>query len=142
MLRAALKITYVAVALCALAIPVFAPGCSSDDSAAPTNDASASTGSPDADVCGDPSLVQNGGPCYPVADIRCFPLCATGGCWCRKGGTNPDAGIWQCQSDVSCLPDSAPIDELDGNSPPQDSGQTTDDAGDDSGDAGADADAG
>ena len=121
MLRAAFKLTYVMVALGAFAIPVFAPGCSSDDSTS-TTDASASTDSSDPNVCGDPSLVHNGGSCYPVANIRCFPLCATGGCWCRPGGSVPDAGVWQCQSDVSCLPDSAPIDELDSSLPPDDGG--------------------
>ncbi|MGH7285678.1 MAG: hypothetical protein ACRELY_29520, partial [Polyangiaceae bacterium] len=124
------------------AIPVFAPGCSSDDSTT-TPDASASTGSPDADVCGDPNLASPGGSCYPVANIRCFPICATGGCWCRSGGSIPDAGVWQCQSDVSCFPDSSPIDDFDSSEPVDDSGDidSGDDSGDDASDAGLDADA-
>ena len=121
----------------------FAPGCSSDDSAA-TDDGDASTGSPDAAVCGDPASARNGGPCYPVGPTLCFAICTTGGCVCTEDRAHPgaDAGIWVCQSDVSCLPDSSPVDFDAPDFVPDSSDvdANVDDAGDDSGDAGADAD--
>lgn len=141
------RLAYATLAVGALgagvALAVSTQGCSSDDTAAPSNDASASTGSPDAGLC-DPTGARNGGPCYPVTPVPCFQVCNNvGGCVCKQDPNNADAGIWSCTPvDTSCLPDSAPIDEFD--SGPLPDGDVTDDSGstDDAGDAGADADAG
>ncbi|MEO8796455.1 MAG: hypothetical protein ABI551_01095, partial [Polyangiaceae bacterium] len=109
------------------------------------DDASASTGSPDAGTC-DRTGARNGGPCFPIAPVKCFTICNNvGGCICKRDPSGADAGIWECTpTDSSCLPDSAPIDEFDASDPPLPDAAVDDDAGaDDAGlDAGADADAG
>jgi hypothetical protein len=87
-----------------LGFSLWGVGCSSDDSATnPGSDAG------DSAVVKDPcdSFTTSGAPCDQVSTRVCFPLCATGGCRCI---TNPQGtgGIWQCTTDTSCFPDSAP----------------------------------
>ena len=143
MVKGLLKLAYVVAAVSVCAVGLLAPGCSSDDSVAPTTDGSASTGSPDSGLCGDPSNQRNGEPCYPVGPTVCSPLCATGGCVCTKDKAHPgaDAGIWVCQSDTSCLPDAPPVDfdapdfvppdaNVDIDASDLDADASTDDAGD------------
>jgi hypothetical protein len=131
------RIAYTATAIFVVALGTVAPGCSSDDSAAP-GDGDASTGSPDADTCQLPAT--NGGPCFPVGPSLCFQECTTGGCICTTDKAHPgaDAGLWVCTVDHSCEPDAPPVDfDAPDNPPPDDGGPPVVDASD----AGADADA-
>jgi hypothetical protein len=144
MVKGLWKLAYAVVALSVCGVGLLAPGCSSDDSAS-GGDGSASTGNPDSGLCVLNDSVRNGAPCFPVGPTLCFQECATGGCVCTKDKDHPgaDAGIWVCQSDNSCLPDSSPIDFDGPILPPFDAGDLDAGLGDsgDASDAG-DADAG
>ncbi len=103
--------------------------CSSSDSG-DSGDAGDETGVVvDAGLCN--SFTKPGDPCGPISGTVCFPMCQTGGCQCvqQAGSTH---GVWQCQSDFSCFPESGPLD---------DTGAQGDDAsqGTDANEAGGDA---
>jgi hypothetical protein len=50
-----------------------------------------------------------GDPCPQASPTRCFPECESGGCYCAVGmGGGP---AWKCTTDLSCMPDCAPIDD-------------------------------
>jgi hypothetical protein len=95
-------------------------------------------------VDGEPEIctefTEAGAPCSRVSPVRCFPECTTGGCSCT---TSPSGARWTCTTDLSCVPDCAPLD--DACSQPQggdDGGATGDGGGVDGGDAGATGDGG
>jgi hypothetical protein len=113
-------------------------GCSSDDAA----DADASDGATGSDVFVDPCahFTKAGDLCPVKTSVACFPECAIGGCFCLETPGGGDKR-WTCTTDLSCVPDGSPIDDV--NVPdaivlPSDAG---DDAGHDAGDAGHASDA-
>jgi hypothetical protein len=84
-------------------------------------------------------FTEVGAPCPQASPNVCFPLCTDGGCYCVATASGP---VWECSTDLSCLPESGPLDDS-GNNPPPDGFQGDDgggfDAGEDSGtDAGID----
>ena len=109
-------------------VPTASASCSDDEGDDPTlasNDA-ASDVSADADPCS--TYTHVGEACRVAPTLRCFPQCATGGCFCA-------GGLWQCRTDFSCEPETGPLVDT-GAPPPPDA---TDDATapDDAGDASA-----
>ncbi|HEY8039191.1 MAG TPA: hypothetical protein VIF15_05325 [Polyangiaceae bacterium] len=78
--------------------------CSSDEAA---TDAGVVDATVDAlDLCG--SFTDVGSPCPQVSPLRCFAQCEAGGCYCTS---TPSGPRWTCQSDFSCVPDCAPMDD-------------------------------
>ena len=53
-------------------------------------------------------FTEAGAPCALPSPVRCFPECTAGGCSCMATPVGPR---WRCQTDLSCLPDCAPIDD-------------------------------
>ena len=58
------------------------------------------------DLCG--AFTSAGGACPRAGPTRCFPMCRTGGCFCRAGAGGP---AWTCTTDTSCLPQCGPLDD-------------------------------
>jgi hypothetical protein len=53
-------------------------------------------------------FTEAGAPCPLASPVVCFAECVTGGCSCSA---TPQGPRWVCQTDLSCLPDCAPIDD-------------------------------
>jgi hypothetical protein len=53
-------------------------------------------------------FTEVGDPCSKASAVRCFPECEAGGCSCSPTGSGPR---WTCTTDLSCVPDCAPIDD-------------------------------
>jgi hypothetical protein len=53
-------------------------------------------------------FTEAGAPCSLPSPVRCFPECETGGCSCTATAAGPR---WRCQTDLSCMPDCAPVDD-------------------------------
>jgi len=53
-------------------------------------------------------FTEVGAPCSLASPLVCFPMCEAGGCSCRPTASGPR---WACTTDLSCVPDCAPIDE-------------------------------
>jgi hypothetical protein len=53
-------------------------------------------------------FTEAGAPCPAVSATACFPMCATGGCYCRASSTGPR---WTCTVDFSCVPDAGPLED-------------------------------
>jgi hypothetical protein len=53
-------------------------------------------------------FTEVGAPCPYASPTICFPLCTDGGCYCRQTANGP---VWQCDTDLSCLPESGPLDD-------------------------------
>ena len=98
------------------------------DDGSPAAQPEASTDEEAGTVCD--TFNGTGKPCAPISDLRCFPLCATGGCMCSADPANPGKGIWTCTDDTSCIPEAGPVDF-----------DATDDSGDQGDDAGNTSDA-
>jgi hypothetical protein len=79
-------------------------------------------------ICDD--FTEAGARCSMASPFICFPMCEAGGCSCRPTATGPR---WACTTDLSCVPDCAPIDDscaaggsgedADATSGPRDAGQ-------------------
>jgi hypothetical protein len=87
--------------------------CGGDDTASDSGadatggGAETSSGEAGATICDE--FTEAGAPCLGPSALRCFPLCDTGGYYCRA---TPGGGAhWVCVTDTTCLPDCAPIDE-------------------------------
>jgi hypothetical protein len=96
-------------ALFVLSLP--ACGSSGDGGDAGTSDAMTGDDGPvlqpdGAAICAE--FTEAGAPCPGVNPVRCFAMCATGGCSCRA---TPQGPRWSCTTDTSCQPDCAPIDD-------------------------------
>jgi hypothetical protein len=57
------------------------------------------------DLCD--AFTEVGTACPLASPARCFPECEAGGCFCRA---TPEGPRWACDTDLSCVPDCAPID--------------------------------
>ena len=106
-------------------VPAASASCSDDegdDPAQASNDA-ASDVSADADPCS--TYTHVGEACRVAPTLRCFPQCATGGCFCA-------GGLWQCRTDFSCEPETGPLVDTGAPPPPDamDDATAPDDAGD------------
>ncbi|MGH7294208.1 MAG: hypothetical protein ACRELB_04715 [Polyangiaceae bacterium] len=77
-----------------------------------------------------------GDPCPTPSPVRCFPECDSGGCYCRSGGGGGPPR-WVCETDLSCVPDCAPLDDACSPPTPGDDGP-----GDETGDAAVPGDGG
>jgi hypothetical protein len=84
---------------------VEAAACGGDDAAADGGQQADATAE-SSDVCA--SFTGADMPCPTASPTRCFPMCATGGCYCR--GT-PQGLRWSCVTDLSCTPDCGPLDD-------------------------------
>jgi hypothetical protein len=134
----------------ALALAVAgAPGCSGGSGSGGDGGPTDSTTTP---VDGEPAIclafTEAGAPCSPASPVRCFAECEAGGCYCSQ---TPAGSRWVCVTDLSCLPDCAPVDDGCSPVPTGDDGSGDDGGGDDGGgndgggdasDAGAGGDAG
>jgi len=58
------------------------------------------------DICD--AFTEVGTACPLASPVRCFPECEAGGCFCRATSEGPR---WACETDLSCVPDCAPIDD-------------------------------
>jgi hypothetical protein len=114
-----------------------APACSSGSAAGDAGPSDATTAPSDGEPVICTQFTSAGDPCPTPSPVRCFPECEAGGCYCTQTSSG---ARWVCQTDLSCMPDCAPVD--DGCSPVPTGG---DDGGggsdDDAADAGADGDA-
>jgi hypothetical protein len=105
-------------------------------------DATALPGDSEPLIC--QQFTDAGLPCSPPSPVLCFAECEAGGCRCSE---TPEGPRWVCTTDLSCIPDCAPIDDGCSPVPTGDDGSGGDDgaAGDDGGgsdgssDSGADA---
>lgn len=63
-------------------------------------------------IDGEPVLctefTEAGAPCPTASPVRCFPECEAGGCYCQE---TAHGRVWVCQTDLSCIPDCAPLDD-------------------------------
>jgi hypothetical protein len=80
-------------------------GCGGDDTAAPEA-GPADAEPPAVDLCDAFSGV--GTACPTAGPLVCFPMCDSGGCFCKS---TPDGPRWGCVTDTSCQPACAPIDD-------------------------------
>ncbi len=46
--------------------------------------------------------------CPFASPERCFPACEASGCYCRATAAGPR---WDCVTDLSCVPDCAPLED-------------------------------
>jgi hypothetical protein len=88
----------------ALAAATAVAACSSDEEAPKPAETPDATAPP---RLGDPcdTYTALGEACDVPPTVRCFPLCETGGCFCRSGASGR---VWVCENDFSCFPDAAP----------------------------------
>jgi len=77
-------------------------------------------------VCDD--FTEAGAPCSMASPLVCFPMCEAGGCRCHATAAGPR---WECTTDLSCLPDCAPIDDACLAGAVEDAGDAQTDAGGD-----------
>ncbi len=96
--------TFASTVLLAALVGVALLRCSTSSNA-PAADASA-----DAlpDLCDLNAYTGVGKPCAYVSSKVCFKQCTIGGCKCVAGASGP---TWTCVTDVSCEPDSGPLDD-------------------------------
>jgi hypothetical protein len=80
-----------------------AVGCSSNPTA---GDGGSDATAEASDLCS--QFTSVGDPCPRVSAQLCFPECTNGGCKCVAGSNGP---VWQCTTDTSCMPCSAPLDD-------------------------------
>jgi hypothetical protein len=78
------------------------------------------------DICD--AFTGVGTSCPLASPVQCFPECEAGGCFCRPTATGPQ---WACETDLSCIPDCAPIDDacpvaVEGDGGPADSASDSD----------------
>ncbi len=82
-----------------------AAGCTGGDSGSSSDAGDATIEA--TDICS--MFTDAGDPCPQASPTRCFPLCEAGGCYCQVSmGGGPR---WKCVTDLSCIPDCAPIDD-------------------------------
>jgi len=60
-----------------------------------------------------------GSPCPTASPVLCFQECEAGGCTCRA---MPGGPRWVCVTDLSCVPDCAPVDDGCSTAPSEDGG--------------------
>jgi hypothetical protein len=58
------------------------------------------------DLCD--AFTEVGAACPGPSPILCFPMCEAGGCTCS---VSPSGPRWTCATDLSCVPDCAPLDD-------------------------------
>jgi hypothetical protein len=106
------------------------PGLGCSETTASVVDASPLDAALAPDPCDPDAFTGVGSACPAASPLRCFPLCEAGGCSCNETDNGPR---WACVTDLSCLPQCAPLDDA-----------CASDAGDvsDAGDAGDVRDAG
>jgi hypothetical protein len=112
------KLFLVAVVLAAAAQVV--PACSSDEKTDETDAGNADTGVVPPDICA--KWTEAGAPCAPISNYTCFQQCTNGGCKCQPTRDSPTQGIWQCVTDLSCVPDAPPLETPDTAPPSNDAG--------------------
>jgi hypothetical protein len=90
--------------LTALCLGIALTGCTGDNGG--TSDAGQDATLEATDIC--TTFTESGDPCMQASATRCFPECESGGCYCQvsMGG----GARWKCVTDLSCMPDCAPID--------------------------------
>jgi hypothetical protein len=84
---------------------VLAFGVSSCSRGSSTADGGEDAGVVVIDICD--AFTEVAAACPLPSSIRCFPLCEAGGCFCRPTAQGPR---WECETDLSCVPDCAPVD--------------------------------
>jgi hypothetical protein len=94
----------------------------SGDGGSPIDATQVTDGEPE--ICTE--FTEAGAPCSRVSPVRCFAECTTGGCSCQ---TTPAGPRWTCVTDLSCVPDCAPVDEACSPQQGGDDGSATDDGG-------------
>jgi hypothetical protein len=87
----------------ALGLALASSACSHPSAVADAGEDSAATA---LDLCD--AFTESGAACLLASPVRCFPECESGGCFCRA---TPEGPRWACDTDLSCVPDCAPIDE-------------------------------
>jgi hypothetical protein len=55
------------------------------------------------------TFTKVGDPCGPAGSTICFVECDSGGCQCKP--TASGGGVWTCKTDLSCVPESGPLDD-------------------------------
>ncbi len=80
-------------------------GCGGDDTASPEA-GPADAEPPVVDLCD--AFTGVGTACPTAGPLVCFPMCDSGGCFCKS---TPDGPRWGCVTDTSCQPACAPIDD-------------------------------
>jgi hypothetical protein len=94
-----------ALAAAALLAATAMEGCGGDDTASP--EAGPADAEPPAlDLCD--AFTGVGTACPTAGPLVCFPMCDSGGCFCKS---TPDGPRWGCVTDTSCQPACAPIDD-------------------------------
>jgi hypothetical protein len=104
----AVRLAAAAVIGLSAALRLAALGCSPSNA---SSDASEDAGAEDADggsysICD--AFTAVGHECPLASPFRCFPECEVGGCYCESTADGPR---WGCVTDLSCIPDCAPIEE-------------------------------
>jgi hypothetical protein len=87
------------------ALSAAAAGCGSHDSASPEGGL-ADAQAPVFDLCD--AFTGAGTACLAASPLICFPMCDSGGCFCKS---TPDGPQWGCVTDTSCEPTCAPLDD-------------------------------
>src|SRR5579859_6600594 len=128
------------VTVAAVAVACSAGSQAPSDAGAPVDANALTDGEPA--ICAE--FTEAGAACSRVSPVRCFAECVTGGCSCTATPAGPR---WTCITDLSCVPDCAPIDDACGQPQSGDDGSTTGDGGEagpagDGGEAGPAGDAG
>jgi hypothetical protein len=88
-------------------------GCSTSGEA---SDAGADASVVVIDVCD--AFTGVGTACPLESPVRCFPACEASGCYCRA---STKGAVWECVTDLSCVPDCGPLDDgCNGTAPDED----------------------